>query len=477
MDTTKINHISLCSGYGGIDLGLRAVLPDVRTIAYVEIDAFAVANLVAKMEEGGLDAAPVWTDIKTFDARPFRGKVDILSGGFPCQPFSHAGQRKGTEDPRHLFPSIERIVSECSPRIIFLENVEGIISTKYEGEPETSVLKHVLERLEELGYYSQAVLVSASEVSAPHRRKRIFIMGISYDDRERLIRLKESNCSEESLEESLRNYFDRLCELLSNTICERHGGRTESVGQEGEASESDHGDSVRCEVDGLCSLEGSGELADTRCDDGTQGGESNRPRGVDKTRRETCEEGGEHSIPSECSGELAHSRRNQCGGRSTLGEVQEVNGREEEEGKESSGRGEDNSGQREVSEPCNEGTTGEGLADSSSQGLQGGELKESHSELVGEGGEGTHGSVAKCGGQPRPYWETGFDRLFHDFPARPNEQQFEWEQPRVAKPELGGSPHGSSTRVDRLRLLGNGVVPQCCSKAFLMLVSKILGDN
>ena len=143
MDTTQINHLSLCSGYGGIDLGLRRVLPTCRTIAYVEIEAFACANLVEKMESKQLDAAPIWTNLKTFDARPFRGQVDILSGGFPCQPFSHAGQRKGTDDPRHLFPDIERIILECEPRIIFLENVEGIIHAKY-GGTEQSVLHHVL---------------------------------------------------------------------------------------------------------------------------------------------------------------------------------------------------------------------------------------------------------------------------------------------------------------------------------------------
>ena len=119
MDITETTHISLCSGYGGIDLGLRRVLPDVRTVAYVEIEAFACANLVEKMEQGSLDAAPIWTNLKSFDAKPFQGKVDILSGGFPCQPFSHAGQRKGTEDPRHLFPDIERIILECNPNIVF----------------------------------------------------------------------------------------------------------------------------------------------------------------------------------------------------------------------------------------------------------------------------------------------------------------------------------------------------------------------
>tara|TARA_R100000458_G_C8259515_1_gene235167 strand:- start:7 stop:1221 length:1215 start_codon:yes stop_codon:yes gene_type:complete len=403
----------MCSGYGGIDLGLGAVLPNVRTIAYVEVEAFCVANLVAKMEEGGLDAAPIWTDIKTFNATPFRYLVDILSSGFPCQPFSQAGKRGSDEDPRHLFPSIERIITECHPRIVFLENVEGIISSKLGGESETSVLKHVLERLEKLGYYSEAVLVSASEVAAPHRRKRVFIMGISHDDRERLIRFKESNSKEETLEESLGYYFDRLCETV---------GDSSTNGRDKGFSDSEARRVDGCsETGGLQESEGGCcELAYTRHDDGTQGGKSNRPRRVEETCGETRKEGSERTVSPERSGELAES--------------------------------------------CNER-------------LQRDELQGTHRESPQGWEEGSHRSTAECGEVPRSCWGKHTERLDHRFPARPNEEQYDWEEPRVAEPRLGGSPNGSSTRVDRLRMLGNGVVPQSCSKAFLMLMSKILGDT
>ena len=178
MDTTKtINHLSLCSGYEGIGIGLRTVLPNLREIAFVEIEAFNIANLVAKMEEGKIHAAPIHTNIKTFPYGKFRGCVDILSGGFPCQPFSAAGKRQATEDPRHLFPYIANGIRECQPRIVFLENVEGIISAKTaDGE---SVLQYVLRELEGLGYTATAGIFSAAEVGATHQRKRVFILGMA----------------------------------------------------------------------------------------------------------------------------------------------------------------------------------------------------------------------------------------------------------------------------------------------------------
>lgn len=184
----EFTHISLCAGYGGIDLGLKRALGNVRTIAFSEIEAFACANLVAKMEAGFLEPAPIWTNLKTFPWGRFRGKVDLLSGGFPCQPFSSAGNRAGTEDPRHLFPFILEGIRLCRPAIIFLENVEGIISSKLKGDewsdPEgTPVLLHVLRELERVDYQATAGVFSAAEVGAPHQRKRVFILAVDLTSR------------------------------------------------------------------------------------------------------------------------------------------------------------------------------------------------------------------------------------------------------------------------------------------------------
>ena len=168
MDTTKtITHVGLCAGYGGIELGLKRVLPAMRTVALCEIEAFAIANLVAKMEAGLLDPAPIWTDLKTFPWAEFRDRVDILTGGYPCQPFSAAGKRLGTDDPRHLWPYIADGIRAMRPRVCFFENVEGHISLG---------LSTVISDLEEMGYNVSWGIFSASEVDAPHQRKRVFIL-------------------------------------------------------------------------------------------------------------------------------------------------------------------------------------------------------------------------------------------------------------------------------------------------------------
>ena len=162
--------IAFCAGYGGIERGLDLAGIEHRVIAYVEIEAFAIANLVNKMETGQLPPAPIYTDLKTFPAHLFRDRVDLITGGYPCQPFSAAGQRKGTDDPRHLWPFIRRHIEAIRPHRVFFENVEGHISLG---------LSSVIADLEEDGYRSAWGIFSAVEVGAPHQRKRVFIMADS----------------------------------------------------------------------------------------------------------------------------------------------------------------------------------------------------------------------------------------------------------------------------------------------------------
>ena len=167
---TNPTVLSLCAGIGGLDLGIGLAFPGARTIGFVEREAACCEILVSRMEEGRLDPAPIWTDVKTFDGRPWRGAVDILCAGYPCQPFSTAGRRKGDKDPRHLWPDIRRIIDECGPTYLVLENVQGHVSKG---------LREVLESLMELGYRCEWGVYSAAQAGAPHRRNRVFILAYS----------------------------------------------------------------------------------------------------------------------------------------------------------------------------------------------------------------------------------------------------------------------------------------------------------
>jgi DNA (cytosine-5)-methyltransferase 1 len=160
-----LRSIELCAGYGGFTLGLRD--HDVSTVAYVERDSYAAAVLVARMEEERLDQAPIWDDLCTFDGAAWRGRVDLITAGFPCQPFSTAGLQRGLDDERWIWPDIARIIADVQPRHVFLENVTGLIRAG---------LAHVLTDLADLGFDAEWGVLSAAAVGAPHRRQRVWIL-------------------------------------------------------------------------------------------------------------------------------------------------------------------------------------------------------------------------------------------------------------------------------------------------------------
>ena len=165
--------LSLCSGAGGLDLGLVLAIPGYRAVGHVERETYAAATLVARMEDASLDQAVVWDDVATFDGRPWRGAVDIVTAGYPCQPFSVAGKRRGADDPRHLWPHVARIIGEVEPPFVFLENVAHHLRL---GFPE------VASGLVGMGYKLAAGLFTAAEVGAPHKRERLFILAIREGD-------------------------------------------------------------------------------------------------------------------------------------------------------------------------------------------------------------------------------------------------------------------------------------------------------
>jgi site-specific DNA-cytosine methylase len=102
--------------------------PGYHTRAFVEWEDWPRAVLIAAQAAGFFAPAPIWTDLRSFDARPFRGAFDIVLAGYPCQPFSAAGKRGGADDPRHLWPDVSRVIGECRPEWVFLENVAGHVT-------------------------------------------------------------------------------------------------------------------------------------------------------------------------------------------------------------------------------------------------------------------------------------------------------------------------------------------------------------
>ncbi|TIW80246.1 MAG: DNA cytosine methyltransferase, partial [Mesorhizobium sp.] len=171
-----IDILSLCTGGGGLDLGVELAIPGARTVCMVEREAFAVAHLVSAMEQGLLHQAPIWSDARTFDGRAWRGCVDGLIGGIPCQPHSLAGKRLGGDDERDLWSPARRIIVQSGAWFVLIENVAGMLSAKPGLDP--GALR-VWRDLRRLGFDVEAGLFTAAEVGASHERERVFILGVA----------------------------------------------------------------------------------------------------------------------------------------------------------------------------------------------------------------------------------------------------------------------------------------------------------
>ena len=341
-----MDHIlSLCTGIGGLDIGLHAGLRAVghspRTVCYVEREAFAVACLGKAIEAGRLDDAPIWLgdlQLMPLDLLP---RIDIITGGYPCQPFSAAGKRKGEDDPRHLWPSVLETIRALRPRGVFFENVAGHISLG---------LFDVLSDLENSGYRTAWGCYSASSVGAPHRRERVFILG----------------------------------------------------------------------------------LADARLHDET-------PRG----ERTTTEEGRRAGHEQGGSGRDAGPRHREATGQtSSMADSSSINGRSR------------SAQQEDREEPTARGQLADANSDSQSDRAE-------HAEA-----SRMPGILADASG--RRQRETA-----HRWPTPPGDRQGANEPSRTIEPRLGRNANGLPDRVDRLRALGNSVVPQQAEMAFIDLWNQL----
>ena len=202
--------LDLFSGIGGFSLALEST-GHFETIAFVEKDEFCQKVLAKNFKD-----IPIEGDIRNVKGN--RYEADVITGGFPCQPFSVAGKRKGTDDDRYLWDETIRVIRECKPRWFIGENVEGIINIQ-----DGMVLRQVQDDLEEEGFEVRCLIIPASGKGAWHQRKRVWILG-------------HSNNNHESQEQSIshrkqRSDTSRVCDATDSNSGVRGRGRAVEQGR------------------------------------------------------------------------------------------------------------------------------------------------------------------------------------------------------------------------------------------------------
>lgn len=164
-----MNELALFAGAGGGILGGK--LLGWRTVCAVEWEPYARDVLVARQNDGSLDPFPIWDDVQTFDGQPWRGRVDVVSGGFPCQDISSSGKGAGIDGDRSgMWFHMARIVGEVRPRFVFVENSPLLVGRG---------LARVLSDLAQMGYNAAWGVVGADSAGLPHHRSRLWLVADS----------------------------------------------------------------------------------------------------------------------------------------------------------------------------------------------------------------------------------------------------------------------------------------------------------
>ena len=165
-----MNELALFAGSGG---GLLAsTLLNWKTVCAVELDWYCRCVLTQRQNERTIRPFPIWDDIRTFNGRPWRGSVDVVSGGFPCQAYSTAAAGKNTADT--LWPEMRRIVADVSPRYVFAENVQK------------EAIDTAADECESMGFKTRAISLSAKDLGADHARERFWLLAYTDDPRKLL---------------------------------------------------------------------------------------------------------------------------------------------------------------------------------------------------------------------------------------------------------------------------------------------------
>ena len=250
-----MNELSLFSGSGGGVLATNHLL-HWRTVGYVEFNPYCQKVLAQRIEDGLLDEAPIFGDIRAFltegYADAYKGMVTVISAGFPCQPFSVAGRQKAKDDPRNMWPATLEVIRKVEPRYCFLENVPGLLSRKHR------YFETILKDLAESGYNAKWKVISAAEVGAPHKRDRLFIVA------NKLVADSDSGFSEGADQEirTRRHAIKSSSQDLANTEGQSSDGRNDhariSVERQEVSESGDRGGSSRMADTNVKGLEGHG---------------------------------------------------------------------------------------------------------------------------------------------------------------------------------------------------------------------------
>jgi DNA (cytosine-5)-methyltransferase 1 len=214
----KLQLLDLFSGIGGFSLGLEST-GFFKTIAFVEKDKFCRQVL-----QKNFNNIPIEEDIR--NVRGSNYAADVITGGFPCQPFSVAGKRKGTDDDRYLWDETIRVVAECKPRWFIGENVEGLININ-----NGMVLRQVQTDLEEQGFQVQCIVIPASGIGAWHQRKRIWIVAYSHNNGSYRSQRNETEQSCNKQEDRLSFRDDKDVPNTESSRCGRWSCKKCSVGE------------------------------------------------------------------------------------------------------------------------------------------------------------------------------------------------------------------------------------------------------
>jgi len=185
-------ELSLFAGAGGGVLGTHHLL-GWEAVGYVEWNEYCQRVIAARIQDGLLNKAPIFGDVRTFIsegyAAAYSGMVDVITAGFPCQPFSVAGKQRGADDDRNMWPATMECIRIVRPRFAFLENVPGLLASGY--------FSRIVGDLAESGYDCRWRILSAVECGAPHKRDRLWIVANGYSGRQYTSNAIQTDCDQQ----------------------------------------------------------------------------------------------------------------------------------------------------------------------------------------------------------------------------------------------------------------------------------------